>query len=437
MSTTLANARIELSKQLRDDWVSATTSAGNAGGTTMIDSALIAKANDWITDETYDLITEAAHAALNEERRITSLDNSTGTVTVHAAHGAPTQIASGVDYELHRLATASDKRRALIAACRTSYPAIHERIWDESLVSHNWLKDGSFEIWTSTSALTNWTKAGSSTLAQTSTAYYFKHGSYSCKISGAADNIRQSVTNHDDLKKLAGKTVTFTLQGWCDTASCLRIAIYDGTTYTYSDYHDGDSAWTEDDDPLEVEATIKDNPTVIAFIIYHASASGISYVDDARVISDVCPRMYIGNLGLAQNQPVQLFIERSNYSNVEPWHLIHNAVIDYENGYMYLPSSVSPDYRLRIKGKGYLDFLASGVSSTAWTATVNVDQPQLDILIAEAILYLYTEMAMPNFTQGTRKDYQEMIGYWKQEAQIRRNKFGMTPLSIPVDWGLG
>jgi len=430
MTTTLENSEVELSKQIGDYWSGTTTSAGAAGGTTVVDTALMAKANDWISDDAHDMITSGTYDG--EERKISSLDNSTGAMTV-LAHGG--QIASAVTYRVHRLFTASEKRRALIYAARQVYPELHKVIRDESIVSHNWLKDGSFEVWTSSSALTNWTTA-TSTIAQTTTSLYFKHGATSCKISTAAGSIAQGISNWDDLKRLAGHTVTFTVQGYCDTASCLRLSIYDGTTTTYSDYHDGDSAWTEDNAPLEVQATIDENPTEITFKILHAVAAGTSYVDDARVIGPDNPRIYIGNLGLAQNTPHQVLIEHSNYSNKEPWTLIHGIKYDTKNGYMYLPNAVARDYRLRILGIGYLDYLASGVSSTAWTATIDIDSPQLDVLVVQAALYLYTEMSMPNFTVGDRTKYQEVIGFWDSKLKRAINKYGMEVPPAPVDWGI-
>ena len=44
MSTTLANARIQLSKEIGDYWASTTTSSGST--TTVVDTALKAKTND-------------------------------------------------------------------------------------------------------------------------------------------------------------------------------------------------------------------------------------------------------------------------------------------------------------------------------------------------------------------------------------------------------
>ncbi|KKM08181.1 hypothetical protein LCGC14_1726450 [marine sediment metagenome] len=99
------------------------------------------------------------------------------------------------------------------------------------------------------------------------------------------------------------------------------------------------------------------------------------------------------------------------------------------------------DRRLRIEGMGYLDFLASGVSSTAWTATININSPQTDILVAQAALYLYTWMSMPNFDSGTTERFQQMMPFWQQELAKRKRLFRMPMPDIqiqsPVTTGAG
>ncbi|KKL72809.1 hypothetical protein LCGC14_2081180, partial [marine sediment metagenome] len=220
-------------------------------------------------------------------------------------------------------------------------------------------------------------------------------------------------------------------QGHCDTASCLRIAIlYDGSTLTYSDYHDGDSAWTEDGQPLSVSIQIDENPTDIEFRIYHDVGAGTSYVDDARVMGPDGARLYIGDLGLAQNMPHRVSVEQGDYNNRAPFLTLDTVEYDPENGYIRTPN-VS-DLRLRIEGYGYLDFLASGVSSTAWTATININSPQTDILVAQAALYLYTWMSMPNFDSGTTERFQQGMGFWQGELQRRKNLFRMPSLPITI-----
>jgi len=435
MSTTLAAAMVELSKQLGDYWASTTTGAGSS--TTLVDTALMAKANDWVeTAEVYAFLTEepAGAAAIYDERKISSLDNSDGTLTTLAFAAAP---GTGIDYEIHRLFSPSDKRRALIYSARHSFPHLFKEIWNEELVSGNWLKDGSFEIWTAADELTHWT-ATTSTIAQTTSSPYYRHGATSCKISTAAGTVAQSISNFDDLKNLAGKTATFTIQAWCDTADCLRISINDGTTQTYSSYHDGAESWTTNNprnDNLYVTQQLADNPTEITLTVHHGVAAAESYVDDARVVGPYRNRLYIGHLGLARNRPHGVYMEPSYYSQEEEWVRIRGYDID-KDGYIHIPTTYPSDYRLRVRGIGYLDFLASGVSSTAWTATIDIDSPQLDILIADAAMYLYGQMVVPNFDTGENKTFTNAYQFWQMKYQEAVSKYGMKAPPATIHYGV-
>ncbi len=428
MTTSLLNCQILLSKELGDYWEGTTSGTGST--VSVVDSALIAKPNDWITDVTYDLITSGTNNG--EERKVsTSSLLSAGTYSV-GTHGTTT--FGSITYQLHRLFEPSEKRRALVAAAKNIYADCYDLVWDESVVSGNWLKDGSFDVWASSASLSYWS-ASAITPSQCSAAGKFKHGTFSMLLAGTTGTITQSFTQNEDLKYLAGKNVVFSVQGHSNVASALRIGIYDGTTITYSDYHDGGTAWTTNTEPLEVQANIDYNPTSVTFYVIHGTDVGTSYVDDARVISGYHDKLYIGNLGLAQNQPDEIYIEPTQYSQEEPWDVIHDWEVD-ESGYLYLPTSIPNDYRLRIIGKQYLDFLSSGTSSTSWSATINLDYPQTEILVAEAALYLYTWMSMPNYDRGTREDYQQMIGFWDAEAQKRKNRFGMPPRPIIISYGM-
>lgn len=429
MSTTLNNCRIELSKQLGDYWSGTTTGAGSA--TTVVDTALCAKYNDWITDNAYDFVVDMTSDTYNEqERKITSLDNTTGTLTVLAHGGA---LGSGATYEVHRLFTPSEKRIALVAACRDSFPYLFKEIRDETHISGNWLKDGSFEIWTASTTPGYW-GVSALTATQTSTTRLFKHGSYSAKLTGATGNIYQNISTNEDLKKLEGKTVTFTVQGKSDASDSLRIGIYDGINDTLSSHMAQTNGWTADSAPLTHTATIDDNPSEVQFYICHDNVSATDYIDDARVISNDNPPIYIGNLGLNRNTAHQVLIESTSYSVGDSWNIIHNCQYDQTNGYLYLPDNVPPNLGLRILGIGALDFLSSGASSTAWTATVDVDQPQLDILIKQAILYLYTQMALPNLSTGDRKAFQEMISYWQQRLKDSVSRYRMIAPAATRNW---
>ncbi len=427
MSISLENAQIELSKQMGDFWNSTTTSAGSAS--TIIDTALKVKSNDWISDapnEMYDRITSGTYD--DEERKLISLDSNTGTL-IPFAHGGT--IASGVTYEVHRLFSASEKRRALVYAVRHSFPSLFARVKNESLSVGNWLKNGDVEVWTSSSYPDYW-RVSAVTATKTSTAKLFKRGSYSCALTTAAGYLYEDWTYNDDLKELRGKTVTFTAQGYSNTASCLRLCIYDGTTSTYSPYHDGDSKWTEDDTPLNVTATIAEDASDVSFRVYHAVAAGTSYVDDLRVYGPQRDKIYIGDLNLVNHTPHRVSESYNTYQQYEPWSTLHNWDVD-RAGYLYLAEG-SYNNRLRIEGIGYIDFLVSGASSTSWAATIELDAPQLDILVADAVIYLYTQMVSPNYTSGEREKFIEILAYWEKELNMRKAKYGMRTPPSTVVW---
>lgn len=431
MTTTLNEARVGLSKITGDYWASALTGNGAADGTTIVDTALQRFPAAWIGDEVtmFDMITSGTYSG--EERKISSLSTSTLTVLAHGG-----QILSAVTYEVHRLFTPSDKRLALIAAARNVYPDLFNEIWDESIVSGNWLKDGSLERWTTSTNLTDWAET-TLTATQTSTAGYVRHGTYSCRLNTAAGTLAQSITQFTDLQFLRGKPVTFTVQAWCDTASALRLSINDGVTQTYSGYLSPLSKWTEDDprqDSFYVTQTIDDNASQVTFTIHFESAAATAYIDDARVIGPLGARLYIGHLGFAQNRPRTIDMAISS-SLMEPPIPVRNSTVD-PAGYLYLPSDYPVDRGLRLRGLGYLDFLSGGVASTDWTATIALDEPQIQVVYAEAALYLYKQMSMPNFDRASREPYQQMVSYWEAESAKLRTRYGMPVPPIRTNWGV-
>ncbi len=419
-STTLESAVVSVSKDIGDYWAGTTTSGGSS--TTAVDTALKAKANDWITDEAYDRITSGTYD--EEERKISSLDNTSGTLTV-LAHGGT--IATAVTYEIHRLFSASDKRTALVEGAKLAYPSLHKLIRDENLVYGNWLKGGSAEKWAVSTVPDGWV-TDTSTVTQNTTKTYISVGSSSAKLAGSAGGNYQSTTENSDLWGLAGNAVTFKVDVWCDTASKARLRAYDGTTTTNGDYHTGDSVMTE----LTVSATLASSCSEITFTIRNETGSGNIYWDNARVIGPTFNKIYVGDLGLLNHEPHQILQQSSSSLEYEPWQMLRGWEPDY-NGYIYLPDG-SQEYRLRIIGIGHLDFLVSGVASTAWAATVAIGEPHIRILTAYAARYLYQQMAMPDYDTGTAGRFGQAMQYWDGEIAKRSALFGMPPPAATQDW---
>ncbi len=428
MGTTLINAMTALSKYLGDYFKSTTTGAGTT--TTLVDTALMAKQNDWVTQDCWVLLEEepAGAANLYDERFVQSLDNTSGTLTTLAFDAAP---GTGIDYSVHRLFSPSEKKRALVDVVKACFPNIYESIWDESLVSGNWLLDGSFDIWTDSATLTYWT-ATTITVAKTTTPLYLRGSSYSAKLSGATGTLVQSITNFSDLQWLRGKTVTFTCQGWCDTASALRLSISDGVTTTYSSYHAGNSKWTNDNpriDSFYCQQQIDKNATNVTFTVYLDNAAATAYVDDARAVGPERGRLYIGHLGLAQNYPSVVEISDAYTSQKEPAQGVQGWKVD-PAGFVYIPTDYHNDRTLRIIGKGYLDFLLLGVASTDWTAEVNIEEPQLDILVSMAAIELCRTKILPVDDSAATAAWRAALKDFKDDLVERIQKFSMPVMPI-------
>lgn len=427
MTTTLLNAEVQLSRDIGDYWAGTTTSGGSS--TTLIDTALMAFGAGWISKTAWTMITSGTYA--EEERKVSSMAPATGTVTTLAHSGT---IATAVTYRLHRICSASDKRVVLIQACQDAYPDIHEKVRDERERAGNWLRNGNPSVWTLTTVPDNWV-VSALTCAENTTKPYYIRGSSSAQLDTAAGYLYQGVTQCPHFWELAGQTVRFEARGWCDTASALRLAIYDGTDTTYSTYHPGSSDWN---DPrannFYVEAFIPTTPTDIEFRVYLDSAAATAYVNDMRVTGPAYERIYVGHLSLSNNIPIAVYQQRDDMLYSEPWTLVRNGLEVDEDGWLYIPEAET-GYRLRIEGVGYLDFLASGAASTSWSATVNINQPQLRILTAQAATQLYEQYIMPNMTTGTAESYMRGLNIMRRKLAERIATYGMDNMPAITDFG--
>ena len=102
---------------------------------------------------------------------------------------------------------------------------------------------------------------------------------------------------------------------------------------------------------------------------------------------------------------------------------------------MYLPSGISQDHRLRILGNKYLDFYdTSDVIGTDWPDTIALNTPQIEILVAQAMVYLCQQRIVPNYTSGESKEWAISMAYWQAELRERISRFGMLSPGATVIW---
>jgi hypothetical protein len=431
MSTSLATLRQLLSADIGDvifgSCASTTTADGNAGGTTLVDTALCALPSDWIRTgeggepQTHIKITSGTHDT--QVRPCTTFVNTTGTITFSPAVTAATKVASGTTYEIHRMAHPTLKEDCIAKASKEAYPSLYTLSDTEVFRWGDWLIDGHFEEWSSTSALSHWTKSAV-TLAQTSTAGLTHGSTYSCAISTATGYIGQSKSDNPDLLMLGGTNPQFYAWVLASTASQVRLAIYDGTTTTYSDYHTGGGAW----ELLDVTATIASNPTDVAFRVYYNSLATTAYVDDAGVVNGAQKFNYdISSLSLVNGVPNLIFTVSGQDLNDEAAKPLGRSTPCYcwrplgENKIQFT-RTLPEGSRLRIVGRKYLTEPTSSVSTEA-------DAPQTYIISALAAKRLYAILAGTGASHSI-EGYRDLENYWAQEAERRKRQYGMKPLPI-------
>jgi len=424
---------------LGDYWAGTTTDDGAADGTTLIDSAL----TEWSSDEvatgaggqrpTYVLVTD--DSLTKEERRVSSLTTATGTITVTRAFTA--QVTSSKTYELHKLFSATEKERAIARAVKDVYPHLYVAVDSISLRYGDWLIDGSFEEWSSSSALSNWSKAGSVALAQTSTSGKVRDGTYSCALSTATDYIYQSSAENADLLWLAGLTPIFRVWGWASTANQLCIALHDGTTTTYGNhtnhesstkvYHPGDSTWRL----LEVKATIADNPTDVQARIYYDATDTTAYVDDASITGVGDKDSYdVSFLGMVNNRPRQVHrVLGQAVTDDTPLPRrksipLTRDMYDLETGRIIFRRGLGDGTKMRIRGMKYL------TEPDADTDT-EVDDPQTDIVVSAAAIRLY-EMLKHQTPYADTARVDDLLNYekWRYVELCRRHGMPDIPIQI-------
>jgi hypothetical protein len=435
MATSLATLRQELSKYLGDYHAGTTTGAGAAGGTTLVDSAL----TEWLADEvatgagsqrpSYALITDAT--LTKEERRIASLTIASGTITVTRAFTA--QITSGKTYEIHKAFSATEKERAIARAVKDCFPFLYVPVDSTSLRYGDWLIDGSFEDWSTSSALTNWSKAGTMTLARTSTSGKVKDGTYSCALSGATDYLYQGSAKNADLLELGGLTPIFRCWGWASTANQLCLALYDGTTTTYGNheshgstskvYHPGDSTWRL----MEVTATMATNPTDVQARVYYDATDSTAYIDDGSITGVGSKHSYdLSFLGMVNDQPRQIHrvlgrgVDDDSPMPRQKSIPLNKEMYDLETGRLIFRWGMGDGTKLRIRGMKYL------TEPTATTDT-EVEDPQTDIIVSAATIRLY-EMLRHETPYAEVDRVNSQLSYEKYRFDELCRKHGMPDI---------
>ncbi len=182
--------------------------------------------NEWV--EVFDYSGTSSGTSGNP----TDWVNSTHTLTFKPA----ATLTAGDLVELHRHFTVLELNDAINSAIAM---VAEEKLIDkhsEAIVLNNLLSNSMFEV---DSDLTGWSDSSNAPATSEQSTDVVTEGGFSAKIISDGTNanwIYQSLTNHE---KYQNRQAICRAKLWTAIADRVRLAIYDGVDYTYSDYHDG------------------------------------------------------------------------------------------------------------------------------------------------------------------------------------------------------
>ena len=388
-----------------------TTSAGNAGGTTLVDTGLknLPSGNDddfcvgfWI------LITElvAGGPAIGESGKVSVYTASSGTVTIESALTA--QIQTGTSYELHRY-DPNDLNTAINRSVELLYPYLYTSKSDESLIVDNLLLNPSLDTFSTT--FTSWDNIGTPTLAAETTRKVHGTGSAKITATGATEGIEQNIFTTTNFKELVGKTLR--VRGWTfgTVASAVRLRVtFDGSTYTNADYNGGDAEW-ENDGSQKIDAVIPADATEMT-ISCECIDAGVGYFDLVRAWIDRRTEYTIPSAIL--KGPYTLEIQR----NVDEPQGVFDPVEDFsvkdatDTGArsLILNRALPSGMIMRVTGIGKLSTMSTDA------ATTEIDAPQTHLVVARAAQWLYENLESDS-SIGGREEYSRLATKWEKRTK--------------------
>ncbi len=367
-------------------------------------------------------------------RRVSDYATATGTLTVSgAALVAETGAVTCRLYVYDR----DDAITALNNAIREVFPSLFQDVDDMTLVTGNHLPDGSFENWSSSSALT-WYTASNITLVQTTTASLIRgpRGTTSAKCTATAGNGYIYVDSYTfpRLLDFMGKTVSFKARAYPQTANDAYLVIYtlkaDGTAQTLtSTTTNAAAAWTL----LELEdQTLNDDLVKVELRFKVATSGQYVYFDEARfngiplyeylmpykMIDGIVERVYVQNTGSADDPCDDL------YPNDWQEDFYHPLISDGTYQYIYIGNY--PELkRIRIQGKAPISTLSSD------TATVTLTEKQINKLIAYTGYLLFKQQGGNISNMDMSRVKEKMADFYSEYQRLNTNTCSTGSLRLP------
>lgn len=362
-------------------WLGSTsTSAGAAGGTTIVDTALQGYEDDTFLNW-WAMCTSGTNSG--EVRRVSSFTSSSGTVTVGTAFGA--QVATSVTYELMRI-NPTWMNLAISRAAEELYPHLYLPIRDETLVVDNLLANPDFETFAG-GAFTGWTTVGSPTLTQDTSIVWHSSGAAKIVAGGSAGQLTQAPTL--TVEEIVGYSVLFKAWVYCTAADTARLRLdWDGTNFENGNYHTGADQWEH----LYVQGGVPSTATQVKAIC-ETVASGTAYFDAAWMV------IY----------PIYKYTIPTSIRSLR--YVTMQYAEDTVDAPYYRIVSPTRGHRLRLEGMGLLTRPATDA------ATMEIDGERVDLLTSYAAKWLMRAAAgNPHISALPRDVLLSEQGRWESEA---------------------
>lgn len=412
MTTTLSTLRGMLSKEVQSSrYVGlTTTSAGDAGGTTLLDTGLNSLPSGGDNDfclGMYVLITELVTGgpAVGESQQVTAYVASTSTITT-AAFSA--QVKTGTNFELHRY-DPTDMDTAINNAVELLYPHLHVPYRSVTLVVDDLLSNGSLDTFSTT--FTGWTNIGTPTLAAETTRKVHGTGSASITASGATEGIEQNLFTAVNIKEVVGKTLH--VRGWvfATVASAARLRVtFDGATYTNGAWQAGDAEW-ENDDTQYIDVAVPADATEMT-VSCEVTDGNVAYFDLVRawidpvytytIPSSVAKGPYSVSIAQSLDEPSGLFSTITGYKVEE----------DSSGRYIVINDALPSGYVLKITGVGPLSTMSTDAGTT------EVDAPRTQLVVARAAQWLFEQLAADSPGDGSEFYVSQARRYEQRTQQL-------------------
>ena len=375
------------------------SSSGGGSTTTLVDTSIYRYDINTLTNK-WLYIVSATNTAINgSSRRISSIHDSNGTITVIGAMAAIT--SSGDTYYIVNF-DPQIMTDAIQQATRTLYPHLYLPTRDETIVVDNLLDNWDFENWDSTGSnsavATSWANIGTPSTNDESSRV--AHGSYSMSVAatGATEGIEQNIFTSVNINEVASKTLHARAWVWASVADAARIRVtYDGSNYDSSDYHTGDSEW-EGPSLIYVDSAIDADMTELT-VSCEVTSGNTAYFDGVVAWIDNVSEYDLGSTVI--RGPHKVYMQDQ---------------VQEPNGH-YTPLARPVSGRiLRIEHMGRLTAPTS-------SASVELDESRAELLVAQAAVHMFQTLS--NTDSGNKTEHLTNASLWQERTANMLNQPGM------------